>query len=181
MARTETTSRNKNHIFIGIDPGKNGGIFMYDKTADEYTFYSIPLIGKEYDIKALSKIFLTSKNATAVIEDVHAIFGSSSGATFDFGFGCGLLEAILVCSEIPYTKVQPKKWQAEMLEGIPLQTKISSTGKTVQKDTKRMAEMAAKRLFPNIDLRASERCTKVHDGKVDALLICEYCCRKFNK
>jgi hypothetical protein len=168
-------------IRIGIDPGKNGGIFFYSEITKNYIFKPIPLIGKEFDIQALSQIFtnIISENVYAVIEDVHSIFGASAGATFDFGFGCGLLEGILVSHGIPYTKVQPKKWQAEMFEGIPLQQKPSSTGKTVQKDTKKMAEMAAKRLFPNIDLRMTEKCKKSHDGKVDALLICEYCKRNF--
>jgi hypothetical protein len=166
-------------VHIGIDPGKNGGIFFYEKGS--YLFKQIPLIGKEFDVKALSDIFSEYSEyfCYAVIEDVHSIFGASAGATFDFGFGCGLLEGILVSHGIPYTKVQPKKWQAEMFEGIPLQQKPSSTGKTVQKDTKRMAEMAAKRLFPSIDLRMSDKCKKSHDGKVDALLICEYCKRNF--
>ena len=179
--RTKETNEYK--CRIGIDPGKNGGIFIYDNlyAPNSYQFYQIPLIGKEFDTKGLSNIFgnINRMRTHAVIEDVHSIFGASAGATFDFGFGCGLLEGILVSHGIPYTKVQPKKWQAEMFEGIPLQQKSSSTGKTVQKDTKRMAEMAAKRLFPNIDLRATEKCKKSHDGKVDALLICEYCRRNF--
>lgn len=172
-------------VKIGIDPGKNGGIFSVTESKslniNKYTFHQIPLIGKEFDVKALSDIFDSYYELPcyAVIEDVHSIFGASAGATFDFGFGCGLLEGILVSHGIPYTKVQPKKWQAEMFEGIPLQQKPSSTGKTIQKDTKRMAEMAAKRLFPSIDLRMTDKCKKSHDGKVDALLICEYCRRNF--
>lgn len=167
-------------VHIGIDPGKNGGIYFHT-IGYSYQFNQMPLIGKEFDIHKLNSIFESCEDIDcyAVIEDVHSIFGSSAGANWDFAFGCGLLEGILVSHGIPYTKVQPKKWQAEMFEGIPLQQKPSSTGKTVQKDTKRMAEMAAKRLFPSIDLRMTEKCKKSHDGKVDALLICEYCRRNF--
>ena len=168
-------------IYIGIDPGKNGGIYF--KLGKNYTFFPIPKIGKEYDERALFKIFNSHTDSFsemyAVIEDVHAIYGSSAGATFDFGYGCGLLTGMLVACNIPFTKVAPKKWQSQMFEGIPGQTKTSSSGKTIQKDTKKMAEMAAKRLFPFIDLRATERCKVVHDGKVDALLICEYCSRNY--
>jgi len=177
------TPINNKKVRIGIDPGKQGGIFICFP-GNKFEFFKIPLIGKEYDIHEMNSVIQLNTDSDffdyyAVIEDVHAIFGSSANATFDFGFGCGLLEGILTANKIPYTKVQPKKWQAEMFEGIPKQTKLSSSKKTSVTDTKRMAEMAAKRLFPNIDLRASEKCSKSHDGKVDALLICEYCRRNF--
>jgi hypothetical protein len=43
-----------------------------------------------------------------------------------------------------------------------------------KRDCKKMSELAAKRLFPNVDLRATERCKISHDGIVDALLIAYY-------
>jgi hypothetical protein len=122
---------------------------------------------------------LNNQKCHCVLEDVHSIFGASSSSTFDFGWGLGVIEGVLVANKIPYTKVQPKKWQKEMFEGIPLQQKPSSTGKTMKTDTKAMAEQAAKRLFPSIDLRATERSKKSSDGKVDALLMCEFCRRNF--
>lgn len=171
-------------LFIGVDPGKDGYICI--NFEDKIEFKSMPKIGKEFDIRELSKIFDSiyglsslSNKVYCVLEDVHAIFGASAGATFEFGFGLGLLEGMLVSCEIPYSKIQPKKWQKQMFEGVSEQRKPSSTGKTMKVDTKAMAEIAAKRMFPEIDLRASERCKKSHDGKVDALLLCEYAKRNF--
>ena len=80
---------------------------------------------------------------------------------------------------IPYTKVQPKKWQKQAWEGIPLIKKPSSTGKTQVTDTKAMSLIAAKRLFPKEDLRATERSKIPHDGKVDSLLMANHCLRNF--
>lgn len=176
---------NHNTLYIGIDPGKQGYItIMYKEGEPE--FKKIPLIGKEYDVTELSKIFsvLNSLSETTsfthcVVEDVHAIFGASAGSTFEFGYGVGLIEMGLVMAHIPFTKVAPKKWQKEMFEGIPEQRKPSSSGKTMKVDTKLMALQAAKRLFPNVDLRDTEKCKKPHDGKIDSLLICEYCSRNF--
>jgi hypothetical protein len=174
-------------IRIGIDPGKNGYICVYEDLEDEkgwsyfYTYYPIPLIGDKVDLISLDSIFDTYTlkfgyiNVHCVIEDVHALFGSAAKATFNFGWIVGVLEAMLVAHAIPYTKVTPKDWQKEMWQGIP---KITKQGKT-STDTKAMSLLAAKRLFPNEDLRATERCTKPHDGKVDALLLAEYCRRKF--
>lgn len=172
-------------VYIGIDPGKAGGIMILNrKSGTSVEGNVMPLIGKEYDVRKIFEILSgaateDSKACFCAIEDVHAIYGSSAGSTFEFGYGVGLLEGIVVALGIPYAKIQPKKWQKEMFEGIPNQQKKSSTGKTMVNDTKKMAEMAASRLFPDIDLKASSRCKKVHDGMVDALLIAEYAKRKF--
>jgi len=162
--------------YIGVDPGKSGFICIYNHEKDDYSFKPIPLIGKELDIHSLFNIFYDYNDGLThcVIENVHAVFGSSAGSTFDFGFTCGVLEAILVSCEIPYTKVPPKKWQKEMWQGITLMTKPSKTGKTQQTDTKSMSLLAAKRLFPNLNLKKSERSKLPDHNLVDALLICEY-------
>lgn len=175
---------NKSTLYIGIDPGKEGYICINYKGQIE--FKKMPLIGKEYDVQklheGLAAVGALSNTVTfthCVLEDVHAIFGSAAGATFEFGYGVGLLEMALVANRIPYTKVAPKKWQKQMFEGIPEIKKPSSTGKTMKTDTKKMAEIAAARLFPEIDFRDSERCKKVHSGKIDATLMCEYSKRNF--
>lgn len=175
----------ENKMYIGIDPGKKG--FICTISVDLIYFEPIPLIGKEVDLNELSNVIRNIKGIAesyqmkihCVIEDVHAKFGSSAKATFSFGYVCGATEAMLIAHDIPYTKVNPKKWQKEMWEGIPVQKKPSSSGKTMVNDTKLMSLMAAKRLFPEVDLRASNRSKIPHDGKVDSLLLAEYCRRKF--
>jgi hypothetical protein len=168
--------------YMGIDPGKDGFITVLitgvgDKI--ELVFHKIPLIGKEVDLNELNRVIKIIGEQFAgclhcVIEDVHAKYGSSAGATFSFGYVCGATEAIIMANNIPHTKVQPKKWQKDMWEGVPVQKKPSSTGKTLVNDTKLMSLMAVKRLFPEIDLRATDRSRKPHDGKVDSLLLAEY-------
>ncbi len=168
-------------IRIGIDPGKDSYIAVFVNGLLD--FYQIPLVGKEVDIKELNKIFsngmFVGQNVHAVIEDVHALFGSSASGTWEFSKVTAILETLLVVNSIPFTKVQPKKWQKEMWEGVKVVTKPSSTGKTLKTDTKAMSEIAAKRLFPDVDLRKSERSKLSDHNKVDALLIAEYCKRNF--
>jgi len=155
-------------VRIGIDPGKSGFITGF---SDSFIHYPIPKIGDEVDLSELNKIFSSfPKDSFAVIEDVHALYGSSAGATFEFGKIVGILEALLVAHSIPFAKIAPKTWQKTMLAGIPL---IKKTGKKTN-NVKLMAEMACKRLFPDLDLRRTERCTKPDDNKVDSILICEY-------
>ena len=54
---------------------------------------------------------------------------------------------------------------------------ITVTGKSTR-DTKAMALVAAKRLFPDAKLTFGDKATKPHDGLVDALLMSEYGKRK---
>ena len=174
------TTVDVNKAYIGIDPGKQGGIVInYDGSVIKA--HVMPVIGKEYDLKSLFKILKDTSmfNCYCVLEDVHAIFGSAAGSTFDFGYGLGLIEGILTACEIPYTKVAPKAWQKKMFEGVPLITKPSSTKKTMVTDTKKMATIAAQRMFPTFDLRGTEKCRTPHSGVVDALLMCEYSRRNF--
>ena len=173
-------------IRIGIDPGKQGFICVYHEITDEggtesyFTYYPMPLINTEVDLQLLYQTLASFNRdddgaAFCVLESVHALFGASAKSTFNFGWVLGAIEGILVANEIPYVKVTPKSWQSEMLTGIPV---IKKAGKT-STDTKAMSLLAAKRLFPNEDLRATERCKKPSTDKVDALLLAEYCRRHF--
>lgn len=170
--------------YVGIDPGKTGYIVIIEQTG-QIIFHPIPQIGTEIDVRRLNDIFKEISSyfeVSCVIENVHAIYGSAASSTFDFGYTTGLLEALLVAHNIPFVKVQPKTWQKEMWEGVPLQKKKSTSGKTQVNDTKAISEIAAKRLFPNEDLRPNDctaRCKKADHNKVDSLLIASYCQRKF--
>ena len=68
--------------------------------------------------------------------------------------------------------------EKELFEGIPKVLKKDGSGKV---DTKAMALIAAKRLFPTTVLTKpdSKRATVPHNGIVDALLIAEYARRNF--
>ena len=169
---------------IGIDPGKKGAIVeLSDQTI--LTSYTMPLIGNQLDIQKLYEILchFRLKANHIFIEDVHALFGVAAKATWNFGFVCGAIQACVVASGIPFTLVQPKVWQKEVYRGIPEMRKPSYIIKQGKRrgqsqkgpiDTKKMSELAAKRLFPATDLRKNENCEISHDGIVDALLIAEY-------
>ncbi len=177
------------NIYVGIDPGKDGGIVILfpDNSVEKFT---IPLIGGFVDEKSLSDIFRNIKifeeehNVKAILEDVHSIFGTSAKSNYSFGDINGFLRGMLVAYKIPFVKVQPKEWQREMFKGVPEKRKPSKLDRNGKErkgsiDTKSMAALAVQRLFPEIDLRKSERSKKQHDGLVDALLMAEYCRRKF--
>jgi hypothetical protein len=68
---------------------------------------------------------------------------------------------------IPFTTVTPGKWQKFICEAVDKAA-----------NPKQMHYNAARRLFPNMDFRRSERCKVYDDNKVDSTLICEYGIRK---
>ena len=165
---------------IGIDPGVNGAIVALEHGQVIYK-ECMPKISKIFDIYMLVKMLQTLKtsNCHIFIEDVHAIFGSSANATFTFGETVGSIKAAVIALGFSYTLVQPKVWQKISFAGIPEIRKPSSIDKNGKSkngkiDTKTMALIASKRLFPSVDTKASERCKIDHDGIVDALLIAYY-------
>ena len=163
---------------MSIDPGSKG--FICTQIDGVFKHYSI----EDNDLYQLSEIMaeVRSKydNLVCVIEDVHSIFGSSAKSTFNFGFNKGYLIGLLAANKIPYILVQPKEWQKVMWSNADMVVtykQIKIKDKMVSKkvvDTKATSINAAKRLFPTIDFRKSERAKKIDDNKVDACLMSEY-------
>ena len=65
-----------------------------------------------------------------------------------------------------------------MWRGISIVKKKSASGKTEVTDTKATSIKACQQLYPGIDLRRTERCTKIDDNKCDSLLIATFLKRK---
>lgn len=171
---------------VGIDPGKNGAIAVLDKEGKIISKQVMPKIANEFDTNEFNKMVVNIglENIDCVaIEKVHALFGSSAGSTFEFGRMVGILEGVIVSHSLKHIMIDPKVWQKEMFQGIPEIRKPSTINKNGKElkgrvDTKAMAEIACKRLFPNESFIATERSKKYHDGLGDAVLIAEYLRRK---
>lgn len=180
------TNDDRLKLFLGLDPGKFGSIVIIDENKKVIFKSVVPKVGNEYDKKAAFKLLEEYKDriSHAVLEDVHAIPGSSAPSTFDFGRGKMLWECALEFYDIPHTLVSPKTWQKEMWQGIPLQMKSTKrekkNGDKVKKvDTKETSKLAAMRIFPGVDLKRTDRCSEPDEGIVDGILMAEYARRKF--
>ena len=160
-------------MIVGIDPGKSGAIVCI---GEKITSKLFPLLGKEYDRHKLNEFLKGIKAVMVGVEDVHAMPGISASANWSLSQGKEMIISLLTAHGIPYLLVKPKEWQKEMFEGVPEQKKANG-----RRDTKAMALLAAKRLFPDVDLTKSDRAEKPHEGIVDALLIAEYTRRKVSK
>lgn len=178
-------------ISIGIDIGSKGAIcIMHDKKIVKVCAF--PQIEGRPDLRGCYEILMPYtlrsdyKEIHCVIEDLHSIFGTGAKSNFQFGWINGATEAILTSLNLSYTKVQAKKWQKELWEGVrPVEIivkgKKNKDGSPKYKvDTKATSLLAAKRLFPDQSFLASERSKVPHDGIVDSVLLAEYCRRHFS-
>lgn len=172
--------------YIGIDPGKTGGIVVVNSSGEFVSKHPIPLIGKDIDTDELANIFEyiveESKKVDAIshacIEKVHAVFGSSASNTWSFAYCVGLLDGIIRTKKIPFTKIQPKDWQSLVWQTDEIEREpstIDKKGRVKQGKvkTKLVSLKAFRRIFPQVDLRPTERSKNQSDGLVDAILIAE--------
>ena len=88
--------------------------------------------------------------------------GQGVTSMFSFGKSAGFIEGVLQALRIPYQLIPPQKWKKEF--GLN-----SSKQKSID---------VCKKLFPNVSLRRTERCTTDHDGMAESLLMAEYARRK---
>lgn len=154
-------------IYIGIDPGKDGGFSALDDNGRIVSMMKTPIIGKEYDVRSIVQFLsqFTNDQLHVGIENVHAIQNAGRTSNFTFGKGLGILIGVVEGMGLPYTMVTPQTWQKNAWSGVPVLKKGNS------KDTKGMSLVASRRLFPDYDFTASARATKPHDGMIDATLI----------
>lgn len=145
-------------IFIGIDPGKKGGVAIMDD--DRITV--LPWDDQKFvDVMAET---MNKGKCIAAVEKVGAMPGQGVTSMFSFGQSYGFILGVLTAFGIGYQLVPPTLWKREF--------GLLHTGKDGSVEV-------AKRLFPGVNLLPTERCRKESDGMSDSLLICEYARRKF--
>jgi hypothetical protein len=146
-------------IYLGIDPGKSGGLAAIGDNGHVLATAAMPDTPKEL-YAWIRRWTRQTPTVAATLEKVHAgIFarkaaaGQSMGVSsaFSFGRGVGHIEMALQAADVPYWEVIPRTWQAAM--GC-----ITGGDKNVSKGR-------AVALFPTI---------KVTHALADALLIAEY-------
>lgn len=143
-------------MYIGIDPGKNGGIAVLGESIDPVCVYAaVKMPETERDIlDFLNKEIQDARPVYAVIEKVHSSPQMGVVSAFTFGKGYGGLLMALTAHRVAFAEVAPRVWQKAI--GC-----LSGGDKNV---TKRRAQQ----LFPN---------EKVTHATADCLLIAEFCRR----
>ena len=142
-------------VFVGCDPGKKGAMAAIFKDG---LVMIIPFDEHGY-IKFLSGF--EPMEVKCCIEDVHAVRGNGLTASFNFGKSYGWLLGMLDTLGIPYQAVSVQKWKREY--GL-----TSDKSKSIE---------VCHRLFPNVNLKRTERCKTDSADCAEALLLAEYCRR----
>jgi len=137
----------KSELYIGIDPGKSGGIALIERGGSAFV-HKMP--DTDMDIIELFRSF-DCGCSSAMIEQVHSMPGQGVASCFEFGRGFGALIMALVACSIPFERVSPQKWQRAM--------------GCLTKGDKNVSKRKAQEIFPKI---------KVTHATADALLIAEY-------
>lgn len=149
-------------ICIGIDPGKSGGISV---------IWEDGIVRCEAwdDSDFISVINLVNRHATSnniliacCVEKVGAMPGQGVTSMFSFGKSAGFIEGALRASKIPYQLVTPQTWKKEFGLNASKQKSID----------------VCHRLFPDVNLKRTDRCKTDHDGMAESLLMAEYARRK---
>lgn len=149
-------------IYIGIDPGQKGAIAAVGNAINACAF-PLPFNAKELNVSNVVEWFQYSCESyfTRVFVEKQFVMPKQGAVS---GFRCGLeYGRLLGCLQSRYAVeiVPAKTWKAVMLPGE-------------NKSDKSASIRVAKRLFPGVSLRRTERCKKDDDGMAEALLIAEY-------
>lgn len=147
----------KVRAWVGIDPGKSGAmaVIWNDETLQPTLIPYTGLLCYKANFDDLA-----AYGVRVVVERLFARPGklSSAKANFELGRCMGELETTLAMIGLPFQEVTPQTWQKEFGISGDKQTHID----------------CAKRLFPGMSLKRSEKCVKDFDGYADALLMAEY-------
>jgi crossover junction endodeoxyribonuclease RuvC len=149
-------------IYIGIDPGKDGAMALIcSDSIGLYTFDEQDYLKMLRSMSMLHDLGPAPEKIVCFLERVHSQPNNGVKAAFSFGENYGYIRGLLEAFNIPYQTVPPQTWKKEF---------------SITSDKSSSIE-CAKRLFPNINLKKTDRCMKDHDGMAEALLIAEYCRR----
>ena len=158
-------------IYIGFDPGKNGGLVATDAHGHvEAIALRFALIGSGAQQRIDGRVVHDwldradggAARSTLVVERVHAMPTDSPRSAFAFGRALGSVHAICESRGMRILDVRPVDWQKVMLHGKPRQKRAQR---------KESARQVASDLFPGL---AEMLRIKANDGVADAALLAEY-------
>lgn len=155
--------------YIGIDNGLDGGMaFLEEKRLQ---VFPLPVTkagkGRKLDLLVIERLVrVESPNCFVLLEEPEP-HAPAASALRSLWYGFGQLEALLTVLRVPFLPIKCRTWQREFFTRPQM-------AKGEKFDTKAAALVAAQRIWPRHDWRATERSLKFHDGMIDAALIAEF-------
>tara|TARA_R100000808_G_C2134143_1_gene142736 strand:+ start:1126 stop:1581 length:456 start_codon:yes stop_codon:yes gene_type:complete len=142
-----------NRIYIGIDPGKNGGVGIIYNDIQYCRKCPATITDMAEEIKVCLEL-APDIQKFAVIELVHSMPKQGVRSVFTFGQGYGQWLGILTALEVPYIQVSPQKWM-----------KHYGTLNRDKKERKNQLKHMAQQRFPNLNITLAT---------ADAMLLANY-------
>lgn len=143
--------------YMGIDPGKKGGVSVIDKYMKVCFSMEMPLTpAGNIDVLALARLIEMGEYYFCAIEKAQSMPGQGIVSTFNYGKGYGQLLSFLQIFNINYVEVTPQKWKKE----FGLNSK------------KHKSLVMAEKLFPEEIF--TTKGMRYMDGKAESLLLAEY-------
>ena len=146
-------------IWIGIDPGAKGGYAQIRKYGNgQIDAMVFPWANDEFT-DFIRDVPLDMEDVRCAVEKVGAVHGNGIVSMFNFGKNAGFIEGVLEAFNLPYQLIPPATWKREF--------------SLIGKDKKASIEVC-KRLFPDVRLKRTDKCTTDSDGMAESLLIAEW-------
>lgn len=136
-------------FYLGIDPGKSGGLAFLPKLGIEKAF-AFPFPNTERDCADIIEEY-KSITIYAAVEAVHSMPGQGVASSFSFGKNYGFLRGLLIAYKIPFVNPSPSTWQTAL--------------NCMTKGNKNITKAKAQELFPYLHIT---------HATADALLIAEW-------
>jgi len=163
MPRTKS-----NNFYIGIDPGKSGGLVCIHES-DRFVDYT-PMPGSEAEIWDWFIPYTNrQRRVFGAIERVHSMPKQGVKSMFSFGTNYGSLRMALAASGTSWFDVTPQGWMKCLgissrkdLEGNAWKDHLCSI---------------ARAMYPDLPIWKEKRALGKQRAVADALLIAEYCRR----
>jgi hypothetical protein len=148
-------------VWVGIDPGKSGGIAAVGPAEGQVRVIAMPESPAELH-KAL--VELTGGGIGFVfMEKAQPMPKQGVVSVYNYGHHNGFIEGILVGLGVRHMLFKPQVWQ-----------KVMHLGADSKLELKARSLQVCQRIFPGVSLLPTPKCRKPSDGMAEALLIAEY-------
>ena len=150
-------------IYIGVDPGSKSGAYAIlgsDNSVKVFHWDNDRFVSHMRTLTIIRDV--DDEKVMAVVEKVNAIHGQGISSTWAFAENFGYIQGVLHAFGIPFQLVPPRVWKKEF-------SLTSDKAKSIE---------VCHRLFPDVNLKRTERSRTDDNTIAEALLMVEYARRK---
>lgn len=135
--------------FVGIDPGKTGGIVLLDAERSVMARYTFSRVSPGFAIWSCDDRYNLREATDVLVEEVHSMPKQGVKSMFSFGQAYGEILGALQTRKIPYRGVNPLRWQTSFRRALREPDEDGRFNREKKEDRKERLYQVAKLLFPD--------------------------------